>query len=84
MPVRARVANPAPSHASPPPTHCRAAPLIVFTPYPLRCAAPLKMSNGRELMEMVCQSYDSPPEEVEEFEEGHDFSGFRLLLLRHK
>ena len=36
------------------------------------CADPLKMDDGRELIEMVCTSYESPDDAPED--DQHDFS----------
>ncbi|KXZ51044.1 hypothetical protein GPECTOR_14g31 [Gonium pectorale] len=44
--------------------------------------APLIMENGRDLLEMVCTSYETPDEEVDAEGGGHNFSAFRLAILR--
>ncbi len=53
---------------------------------------PLIMSNGLDILEMVCNSYESPPEgepggggsgsDDEDETEQFDFSGFRCAVLR--
>ncbi|KAL0052496.1 hypothetical protein WJX82_003084 [Trebouxia sp. C0006] len=44
------------------------------------CFDPLEMDDGKELIEMVCTSYESPDDAPED--DQHDFSNFRVLLVR--
>ncbi|PSC76121.1 PHD finger family [Micractinium conductrix] len=57
--------------------------------------APLKMGNGRNLIDMVCEAFETPDDEVqasgggggheeEDRPENFNFSSFRVLLLRKR
>lgn len=46
------------------------------------CFDRLEMSNGMDLVDMVCTSYETPDEEQEMAEQLFDFSNFRVLVLR--
>ena len=38
---------------------------VSHTAHKLRCAAPLEVGNGVDMLDLVCTSYATPPEELE-------------------